>query len=162
MIEPDALTPTLSTGSGQALSQREREQITLELPRAAVRTIVKGERVALNFIQRMAAVATATAEYVEAVRGLPAHVIDTRKTTPGLRVLERYAVRVGGGRNHRFNLSDGVLVKDNHLVALRNQGISTGEALRLLRDRLPHTARVEVEVDRLDQIPEMLDSGAVD
>ena len=104
-------------------------------------------------------IATATAAYVEAVGDLPTHVIDTRKTTPGLRVLERYAVRVGGGRNHRFNLSDGALVKDNHLVALRNQGIGTVEALRMLRDRIPHTARVQVEVDRLDQIPEVLEAG---
>lgn len=130
--------------------------------RGPARAILKGERVALNFIQRMAATATATAQYVKAVRGLPTHIIDTRKTTPGLRVLERYAIRTGGGRNHRFNLSDGVLVKDNHLVALRSQGISAPDALRLLRDRLPHTCRVEVEVDRLDQIPEMLESGAVD
>ena len=88
------------------------------------------------------------AQYVEAVGNLPTHVIDTRKTTPGLRVLERYAVRVGGGRNHRFNLADGALVKDNHLVALRNQGIGTVEALRMLRDRMPHTMRLQVEVDK--------------
>lgn len=123
------------------------------------RSILKGERVALNFVQRMAAIATATAQYVKAVEGLLVHVIDTRKTAPGLRVLERYAVRVGGGRNHRFNLADGVLVKDNHLVALRNQGIGTVEALRMLRDRVPHTVRVQVEVDRVDQIPEVLEAG---
>jgi nicotinate-nucleotide pyrophosphorylase (carboxylating) len=129
--------------------------------RGPARAILKGERVALNFVQRMAAIATATARFVEEVGDLPTHVIDTRKTTPGLRLLERYAVRIGGGRNHRFNLSDGVLVKDNHLVALRNQGIGTTEALRLLRDRVPHTIRVQVEVDRLDQIPEVL-AGGVD
>jgi nicotinate-nucleotide pyrophosphorylase (carboxylating) len=127
--------------------------------RGPARSILKGERVALNFVQRMAAIATATARYVAEVGDLPVHVIDTRKTTPGLRILERYAVRVGGGRNHRFNLSDGVLVKDNHLVALRNQGIGTIEALRLLRDRVPHTIRIQVEVDRLDQIPDMLEAG---
>jgi nicotinate-nucleotide pyrophosphorylase (carboxylating) len=127
--------------------------------RGSARSILKGERVALNFIQRMSATATATAQYVRAVEGLPVHVIDTRKTTPGLRILERHAVRVGGGRNHRFNLADGVLVKDNHLVALRTQGIGTVEALRLLRDRLPHTVRIEVEVDGIDQIPEMLEAG---
>ncbi len=132
---------------------------TVAVVRGSARSILKGERVALNFVQRMAGIATATARYVEAVGDLPVHVIDTRKTTPGLRVLERYAVRVGGGRNHRFNLSDGALVKDNHLVALRNQGIGTVEALRLLRDRIPHTVRVQVEVDRLDQIPEMLEAG---
>jgi nicotinate-nucleotide pyrophosphorylase (carboxylating) len=132
---------------------------TVAMVRGTARSILKGERVALNFVQRMAAVATATAQYVDAVGNLPTHVIDTRKTTPGLRVLERYAVRVGGGRNHRFNLADGALVKDNHLVALRNQGIGTVEALRLLRDRMPHTMRLQVEVDRLDQIPEVLEAG---
>jgi nicotinate-nucleotide pyrophosphorylase (carboxylating) len=142
---------------------REGDQVgngtTVAVVRGSARSILKGERVALNFVQRMAAVATATARYVAAVGDLPTHVIDTRKTTPGLRVLERYAVRVGGGRNHRFNLSDGALVKDNHLVALRNEGIGTIEALRLLRDRIPHTARLQVEVDRLDQIPEVLEAG---
>jgi nicotinate-nucleotide pyrophosphorylase (carboxylating) len=127
--------------------------------RGRARAILKGERVALNFVQRLAAIATATAQYVRVVEGLPVHVIDTRKTTPGLRLLERYAVRVGGGRNHRFNLSDGVLVKDNHLVALRNRGIGTAAALRLLRDRVPHTVRVQVEVDSMEQIPEVLDAG---
>lgn len=127
--------------------------------RGRARAILKGERVALNFLQRLAAIATATAQYVRVVEGLPVHVIDTRKTTPGLRLLERYAVRVGGGRNHRFNLSDGVLVKDNHLVALRNRGIGTAAALRLLRDRVPHTVRVQVEVDSMEQIPEVLDAG---
>jgi nicotinate-nucleotide pyrophosphorylase (carboxylating) len=127
--------------------------------RGRARAILKGERVALNFVQRLAAIATATAQYVRVVEGLPVHVIDTRKTTPGLRLLERYAVRVGGGRNHRFNLSDGVLVKDNHLVALRNRGIGTAAALRLLRDRVPHTVRVQVEVDSIEQIPEVLDAG---
>jgi nicotinate-nucleotide pyrophosphorylase (carboxylating) len=108
------------------------------------RALLKGERVALNFVQRLAAIATATSAYVKACEGLPVHVIDTRKTTPGLRALEKYAIRVGGGRNHRFNLSDGVLVKDNHLVALRNEGIGTAAALRLLRDRVPHTIKIEV------------------
>jgi nicotinate-nucleotide pyrophosphorylase (carboxylating) len=132
---------------------------TVAVVRGSARSILKGERVALNFIQRMGAIATATARYVAAVDGLPVHVIDTRKTTPGLRLLERHAVRVGGGRNHRFNLSDGILVKDNHLVALRNQGIGTVQALRMLRDRIPHMVRIEVEVDHIDQIPDMLEAG---
>ncbi len=143
------------TGEGEHVEKGA----VVAMVRGPARGILKGERVALNFVQRMAAVATATAKYVQAVGGLPTHVIDTRKTTPGLRVLERYAVRVGGGRNHRFNLSDGALVKDNHLVSLRNQGIGTVEALRLLRDRIPHTVRVQVEVDRLDQIAEVLEAG---
>lgn len=133
---------------------------TVAVVHGRARAILKGERVALNFVQRMAAIATATAEYVNACEGLAVHVIDTRKTTPGLRLLEKYAIRVGGGRNHRFNLSDGVLVKDNHLVALRNEGIGTAEALKMLRDRVPHTVQIEVEVDRIDQIPDVLEGGA--
>jgi nicotinate-nucleotide pyrophosphorylase (carboxylating) len=143
---------------------REGDQVqkgtTVAVVHGPARAILKGERVALNFVQRMAAIATATAEYVKACEGLDVHVIDTRKTTPGLRLLEKYAIRVGGGRNHRFNLSDGVLVKDNHLVALRNEGIGTAEALQLLRDRVPHTIKIEVEVDRIDQIDEVLEGGA--
>jgi nicotinate-nucleotide pyrophosphorylase (carboxylating) len=146
-VEVDVLVPE---------GTRVEKGATVAVVRGAARSILKGERVALNFVQRMAAVATATAEYVKAVEGLPVHIIDTRKTTPGLRLLERHAVRVGGGRNHRYNLSDGVLVKDNHLVALRNRGIGTVEALRMLRDRVPHTTRVQVEVDSLEQIPEIL------
>ncbi len=143
---------------------REGDQVakgtTVAVVHGQARALLKGERVALNFVQRMAAIATATAEYVKACEGLSVHVIDTRKTTPGLRLLEKYAIRVGGGRNHRFNLSDGVLVKDNHLVALRNEGIGTAEALKLLRDRVPHTVQIEVEVDRIDQIPDVLEGGA--
>ncbi len=151
----DRIQVEVLTGEGERATKGE----AVAMVRGSARSILKGERVALNFVQRMAAIATATAAYVEAVGGLPTHVIDTRKTTPGLRVLERYAVRVGGGRNHRFNLSDGALVKDNHLVALRNQGVGTVEALRLLRDRLPHTMRLQVEVDRLEQIPEVIEAG---
>jgi len=133
---------------------------TVAMVRGPARGILKGERVALNFIQRMAGIATATARYVAEIQGTHAHVIDTRKTTPGLRALERYAVRIGGGRNHRFNLADGVLVKDNHLASMHSQGIGTVEALRQLRDRIPHTVRIEVEVDRVDQIPAMIEGGA--
>lgn len=139
---------------------RVEKGTTVAIVHGQARAILKGERVALNFVQRMAAIATATAAYVQACEGLPVHVIDTRKTTPGLRALEKYAIRVGGGRNHRFNLSDGVLVKDNHLVALRSEGIGTAQALRMLRDRVPHTVTIEVEVDRIDQIDEVLEGGA--
>lgn len=155
----ESIDPRVSVDVLVAEGQRVEKGAVVAMVRGPARAILKGERVALNFMQRMAGVATATAQYVEAVGELPTHVIDTRKTTPGLRVLERYAVRIGGGRNHRFNLADGALVKDNHLVALRNQGIGTVEALRLLRDRMPHTMRLQVEVDRLDQIPEVLEAG---
>ncbi|GMA27036.1 carboxylating nicotinate-nucleotide diphosphorylase [Arenivirga flava] len=124
------------------------------------RGVLRGERIALNLAQRLSGVATLTARYVAAVAGTDARIVDTRKTTPGLRLLERHAVRVGGGRNHRFSLSDAVMAKDNHLAVLAAQGIGTAEALRRLRAQLPHTVRIEVEVDRLDQVPEALDGGA--
>ncbi len=122
--------------------------------------ILRGERVALNFLQRLSGIATQTARYVEAIAGTRARIIDTRKTTPGLRDLEKYAIRAGGGFNHRRNLSDGVLVKDNHLLALAASGLSLSEALKEARTRLPHLIKIEVEVDRLDQIEEALAGGA--
>ena len=122
--------------------------------------ILTGERTALNLVQRMSGVATVTADYVSAVAGFGARITDTRKTTPGLRALERYAVRCGGGHNHRFGLSDAVMAKDNHLAALSKQGIGLSEAIARARGRLPHTVHIEVEVDRLDQVDAALEGGA--
>lgn len=124
------------------------------------RAVLTAERVALNLTQRMSAIATTTAEYVRLVAGTRARVVDTRKTTPGLRVLERYAVRCGGGNNHRFSLSDSVLAKDNHLAVLTGgrRDLLTA-ALSGVRDQLPHTVHFEVEVDRLDQIEPVLAAG---
>jgi nicotinate-nucleotide pyrophosphorylase (carboxylating) len=124
------------------------------------RSLLSAERVALNFLQRLSGIATAASIYVEAVAGTNAAIIDTRKTTPGLRSLEKWAVRMGGAQNHRRNLSDGVLVKDNHLVAIAASGRTLVEAIASARRRWPHTIKVEVEVDRLDQIPEALAAGA--
>ncbi|SEB99592.1 carboxylating nicotinate-nucleotide diphosphorylase [Microbacterium hydrocarbonoxydans] len=126
----------------------------------AARGILTAERVALNFTQRMSGIATVTAAYVDAVRGNPARIIDTRKTTPGLRAFERHAVLSGGGHNHRYSLSDAVMAKDNHLEVLRRSGADLAVALRDALSRLPHTTHVVVEVDRLDQIPAVLDGGA--
>ena len=123
------------------------------------RGILQAERIGLNFVQRMSGIATQTARYVDAVAGAEARVVDTRKTTPGLRLLERQAVRDGGGHNHRSSLSDAVMVKDNHLAAVLAAGLTVTEALLQMRSRLPHTAHVEVEVDRLDQIPAVLAAG---
>ncbi|WP_110588838.1 carboxylating nicotinate-nucleotide diphosphorylase [Microbacterium suaedae] len=120
------------------------------------RAVLTAERVALNLTQRMSGVATLTARYVHAVSGTGARIADTRKTTPGLRALERHAVVAGGGRNHRFSLSDAVMAKDNHLAVL---GGSLSDALRAARARLPHTTHLEVEVDRIDQIDEVLAAG---
>jgi nicotinate-nucleotide pyrophosphorylase (carboxylating) len=123
------------------------------------RAVLQAERVALNFVQRLSGIATLTAQYVAAAAGTKARIVDTRKTTPGLRLIERYAVRCGGGHNHRFSLSDAVMAKDNHLNILTRGGGSLTEALEAARARLPHTTHVEVEVDRLDQIEAVLAAG---
>lgn len=120
------------------------------------RGILLGERVALNLAQRFSGVATLTRAYVDAVAGTPASIVDTRKTTPGLRMLEKAAVRAGGARNHRFSLSDAVMLKDNHLAVLTAQGLDLTEAIRTVRACIPHTTHLEVEVDRLDQLPAVL------
>lgn len=122
--------------------------------------ILSAERVALNFLQRLSGIATATKAMVSAVGGLPVKVLDTRKTTPGLRSLERYAVRIGGGYNHRFNLSDGILIKDNHIAAARSRGMDIGEAVRKARRLSPHTLRVEIEVTSLEEAREAVEAGA--
>jgi len=118
--------------------------------------LLQGERVALNLLQRMCGIATLTSRYREAVRGTKARVADTRKTTPGLRQLEKYAVRVGGGSNHRFGLYDGVLIKENHIAAAG--GITV--AVERARAFIPHTIRVEVETETLEQVAEAVAAGA--
>ncbi len=133
---------------------------TFAVVEGSARNLLRGERVALNFLQRLSGIATLTAHYAEAVRGTQARIVDTRKTTPFLRDLEKYAVRCGGGFNHRRNLSDGVMLKDNHLAALSSAGLSLETALIAGKQRLPHLVKIEVEVDRLEQIPLALAGGA--
>jgi nicotinate-nucleotide pyrophosphorylase (carboxylating) len=123
------------------------------------RAVLRAERIALNLTQRMSGIATLTARYVEEAAGARARIVDTRKTTPGLRVLERQAVRDGGGHNHRFSLSDAVLAKDNHLAVLAAAGVSIGDAIRAARAKIGHTTHLEVEVDRLDQIEPVVSAG---
>ncbi len=123
------------------------------------RGILQAERIGLNFVQRMSGIATLTASYVAETAGTHARIVDTRKTTPGLRALERQAVRDGGGHNHRFSLSDAVMAKDNHLAVLSAGGLSLTEALHRVRDQLSHTTHFEVEVDRIDQIEPVLAAG---
>ena len=118
--------------------------------------LLQGERVALNFLQRLSGVATLTAEFVRAVSGTQAVIVDTRKTTPGLRVLEKYAVRMGGGGNHRMALYDAVLIKENHVAAAG--GITA--AVSRARQRVPHTQKIEVEVRNQEEINEALAAGA--
>jgi nicotinate-nucleotide pyrophosphorylase (carboxylating) len=120
------------------------------------RSLLAGERVALNFLQRLSGIASLTRQYVDAVRGYDVEIVDTRKTTPGWRVLEKYAVCVGGGKNHRHDLGDGVLIKDNHIVAAG--GIR--QAVEMARKHSHHLLKIEVEVEALEQVEEALQSGA--
>lgn len=118
--------------------------------------LLSGERVALNFLQRLSGVATLTKQFVEAVSGTGTSILDTRKTTPGLRALEKYAVRTGGGRNHRFGLSDGVLIKENHIAAAGG----VAEAIRRARAAIDHLKKIEIEVTTLEELNQALDAGA--
>jgi len=120
------------------------------------RSLLKGERVALNFLQRLSGIATLTAQFVEAVRGTKATILDTRKTTPGLRALEKYAIRMGGGRNHRMNLSDGILIKDNHIALTGSLKLAVQEAHR----KAPRGLRVEVEATNLKEVEDALSAKA--
>jgi len=125
-----------------------------------VASILKGERTALNFLQQLSGIATETRRYVEAIKGLDSRIVDTRKTTPGMRVLEKYAVRVGGGHNHRLHLGDGVLIKDNHLAALRSQGLAMKDIISRARERAPFNLKVEVEVRTAQEAVEAVEAGA--
>ena len=124
--------------------------------RGNARNVLTGERVGLNLLQHMSGVATQTARAVAAVVGTKAKIVDTRKATPGLRILDKYAVRAGGGGNHRFNLADGILIKDNHIVAAG--GIAN--AVRAARENAPHVLKIEVEVENFAQLDEALSAGA--
>ena len=123
-------------------------------------SILKAERVALNFLQRLSGIASQTARYVARTRGLAARVTDTRKTTPGLRLAEKYAVRMGGGHNHRFHLADGVLIKDNHLTALRALGMSLKDIVVKAKQNAPSGLKIEVEVSNAQEALEATEAGA--
>lgn len=122
----------------------------------ATRSLLMGERIALNLMQRLSGIATKTNRYVEAIKGQKAKLVDTRKTTPGHRMLEKYAVRVGGGFNHRFGLYDAVMIKDNHI---KGAG-SIANAVAAARHNIPHTMKIEVEVESMIQLNEALQAGA--
>jgi len=121
------------------------------------RSMLQGERVALNFLHRLSGIATLTAKFCDAVKGFKTRIVDTRKTTPGLRALEKWAVTLGGGWNHRQSLADGILIKDNHLALA---GGDVARACRLARERAPHSLKIEVEVQSLDAVKAALDGGA--
>lgn len=133
------------------------------LPGAVIATVsgelvalLTAERLTLNLMQRLSGIATLTREYVRRIEDTIAMIVDTRKTTPGLRALEKYAVRIGGGKNHRFGLFDGILIKDNHIAAVGN----IKEAIRRAREKAPHTLKIEVETEGIEQVKEALAAGA--
>ncbi|WP_434590999.1 carboxylating nicotinate-nucleotide diphosphorylase [Brevibacterium sp. 1718] len=150
-----SVTVDLAAADGDAFTAGQ----VLATVAGPARAVLQAERIALNFCQRMSGIAAQTRAYVDAA-ARRARIVDTRKTTPGLRAFEKHAVVCGGGHNHRFGLSDAVMAKDNHLAVLTGAGLSVAEAIRTARARLPHTTMIEVEVDRLDQVPAVLDGGA--
>ena len=123
-------------------------------------SILKAERVILNFLQRLSGIATQTAQYIAKTHGAGIKITDTRKTTPGLRLLEKYAVRMGGGQNHRFHLGDGILIKDNHLVALRALGMSLKDIVTKAKQNTPRGLKVEVEVNTTREALDAVEAGA--
>ena len=139
--------------AGKDASQASPGDLLLKA-RGPVLDLLKAERVALNLVQRLCGIATLTALFVKKVKPLPVRILDTRKTTPGLRMLEKYAVRVGGGYNHRFNLADGVLIKDNHIQACG----SIKNAVAKMREKVPHTMKIEVEASSMEEVRECLNS----
>jgi len=151
MIDPEASFRKLVSDGDEIHHQQE-----IAVAEGSARSILTAERTILNFLQRLSGIATMASRYVRAASGHRATIIDTRKTTPGWRVLEKYAVRVGGGHNHRFGLYDAVLIKDNHIAAVG--GIT--DAVARARERIPHTMKIEVEVETLDQVREAIESGA--
>ena len=126
----------------------------------SVASILTAERTALNFVRRLSGIATETSKYVREVAGFDARILDTRKTTPGLRNLEKQAVAAGGGANHRRGLGDGVLIKDNHIEALRGQGMSLGEIVGKARANAPHSLKIEVEIEDPNDVEEAISAGA--
>ncbi len=150
------LDPTLAISEARRDGDRIEAGDVLLTIRGHARPVLTAERVALNFVQRLSGIATLTARYVECVRGTRARIVDTRKTTPGLRRLEKYAVRVGGGHNHRFGLFDGILIKDNHIVAAG--GVAA--AVHAARANAPHSLRIEVETETLEEVEAALAAGA--
>ena len=153
------VAPALEITSRAADGDRVEARQPLMRIGGAARSILTAERVALNFLQRLSGIATLTRQYVDAIQGACATILDTRKTTPGLRRLEKYAVECGGGRNHRFGLFDMVLIKDNHLAALRDALPNpVAAAVQRAREQYPGV-RVEVEADTLEQVDLALDAG---
>ncbi len=143
---------TFTCRDGDAVKKGEK----LGVLRGDIRVLLSGERTALNYLQRMSGIATYTRSIAELLKGSNTKLLDTRKTTPGMRIFEKYAVKVGGGCNHRYNLSDGILLKDNHIGAAG--GVK--EAVRMAKEYAPFVRKIEVEVETLDMLKEALEAGA--
>ena len=126
----------------------------------STRSILTGERVALNFLQHLSGIATLTKIFCDAIREYPTKILDTRKTTPGLRKLEKWAVAMGGGMNHRMSLNDGILIKDNHLAILRSRGMDITRICRLAKVKGPHALKICVEIESLDEIDQAIEGQA--
>ncbi len=137
---------------GDAVKKGEK----IGLVRGDIRVLLSGERTALNYLQRMSGIATYTREIADLLKGTKTKLLDTRKTTPNMRIFEKYSVKVGGGYNHRYNLSDGILLKDNHIGAAGG----VGEAVRMAKEYAPFVRKIEIEVENLDMLMEALDAGA--
>jgi nicotinate-nucleotide pyrophosphorylase (carboxylating) len=133
---------------------------TIAIIEGKTSSILKAERVALNFLQRLSGIASETNRYVQAVEGLPVYIMDTRKTTPGLRNLEKYAVRLGGGRNHRMHLADSILIKDNHISALRHEGLNIKEIIARAHQKSATEMKIEVEVKTPEEAIQAVEAGA--
>ena len=143
---------TLTCTDGDEVKKGQK----LGLVRGDIRVLLSGERTALNYLQRMSGIATYTHKIADLLKGSKTKLLDTRKTTPGMRIFEKYAVKVGGGYNHRYNLSDGILLKDNHIGAAG--GVK--EAVRMAREYAPFVRKIEIEVENLDMLKEALEAGA--
>jgi nicotinate-nucleotide pyrophosphorylase (carboxylating) len=152
--------PTLVTEALVPDGTAVEKGMNVAVIRGRMSSILRGERTALNFVQRMSGIATATNELVKAIEDLPNTILDTRKTVPGWRLLDKYSVRMGGGHNHRMSTADGILIKDNHVAAMATRGESLTDLVRRAKATAPHTIRVEVECDTLEQVQEALDAGA--
>ena len=137
-----------------------RPSTTILSMKGKAQSLLQGERIALNFLQRLSGISTLTHQFCEAVRDYPVNLVDTRKTTPGLRALEKWAVRLGGGKNHRFSLHDGILIKDNHLMVMASQRLNITQTCLLARQHAPHGLRICVEVETMAQVRQALKGKA--
>lgn len=151
LLDKDSVT-TLTVKDGDSVSKGQKLGKVI----GDIRVLLSGERTALNYLQRMSGIATYTHEVAKLLEGSSIKLLDTRKTTPNNRIFEKYAVKIGGGHNHRYNLSDGVLLKDNHIGAAG----SVSNAIKMAKDYAPFVRKIEVEVETLDQVKEAVEAGA--